>query len=57
MAPITPRRRSQRRRVRHRTLPVWVAAITEVVHVNGKRYANVVTRKGNPRTIELQDEK
>jgi len=35
-------------------MPIWVARITEVVHVNGKRYANVVTKTGKPRTIRLR---
>lgn len=41
-------------RPKYRTLPVWVARITETVHTNGKVYANVVTKTGKPRTIQMK---
>lgn len=43
-----------RRTTKYRTLPIWVARVTEVVHANGKRHANVVTKTGKPRTITLR---
>jgi hypothetical protein len=56
MSPkVSTRRRAQRRRVQYRIIPVWVARITEEVHVNGKRYMNVVTKTGKPRTILMRE--
>lgn len=44
-----------RRRAQYRTMPVWVSRVTEEVHVGGKRYMNVVTKTGKPRTLRMRD--
>lgn len=45
----------KRRTVRYKTIPVWVAKVTEYVFVNGQLRLNVVTKKGKPRTITMKD--
>lgn len=43
-----------KRKRQYRTMPVWVARITEHVYVNGKHYVNVITKGGKPRTLRMR---
>ena len=45
------------RKRQFRTMPIWVARITEVVHVNGKVYANVITKGGKVRTLRMRTDR